>query len=212
MEVGVFAGQPGRPTGLFASMFTDRKALFVDLLGWDVPVVDDMFEIDAFDGEKAIYILAIGEDGAHAGSLRLLPTSRPHILGSLFAPLAECGVPTGPNILEITRLCLPSRHDAARRLVIRNWLITAMVDHALAHGVDTLTGVVTAAFREKVLGMGWRARPLGPAQVINGARLGAFALSIDPATPGRLAANGIYQRRPANAAAEMAICHPQQGA
>ena len=29
-----------------ASMFEDRKTLFVDLLGWDVPVVGGRYEID----------------------------------------------------------------------------------------------------------------------------------------------------------------------
>jgi acyl-homoserine lactone synthase len=177
----------------FDTMFADRKALFVDLLGWDVPVVDRRYEIDQFDDAHAIYVIALDTAGAHHGSLRLLPSIRPHILDTLFAPLCAAGVPKGSPIWEITRLCLPSRLGAAGRLAVRNRLISAMVDHALAAGIDRLTGVVEAGFRKEILAMGWFAEPLGPAMQIDGANLGAFAIHVAPDTPDRLRWTGIYQ-------------------
>jgi len=177
----------------FDTMFEDRKALFVDLLGWDVPVVDDRFEIDAFDRDGALYLVALDDEGEHQGSLRLLPTDRPHLLDSLFAGLCPLGIPAGVNVLEITRLCLPSRLGARSRLSVRNALISVMVDHAVAHGIDRLTGLVEASFRREVLAMGWLAEPLGPAVPFGGAPLGAFALHIDATTPVRLGWNHIYR-------------------
>jgi acyl-homoserine lactone synthase len=94
--------------------------------------------------------------------------------------------------MEITRLCLPPRLGTAARLRIRNRLISAMVDHALDHGISVLTGVVTASYRDQVLAMGWRCAPLGPALMLKGAALGAFRLEIDADTPSLLAANGTY--------------------
>lgn len=181
-----------KSTPLLAAMFIDRKRVFVDLLDWAVPVVDGQYEIDEFDGECATYIVAADSAGAHAGSLRLLPTDRPHILDTLFAGLCSTGAPTGRRMSEITRLCLPPRLRAEDRLRVRNRLITAMVDHALKTGITTLTGVVTARFREEVLAMGWRADALGPASVINGAALGAFRIDLDANTPALLEANDIY--------------------
>src|SRR3546814_13100041 len=86
------------------------------------------------------------------GSLRLLPSNKPHILSELFPELCPAGVPTGPTTYEVTRLCLPVRHGAAERLRIRNALITAMVDHALTNGITRLTGVEIgrASCRERV--------------------------------------------------------------
>lgn len=175
-----------------ASMFRDRKTLFVDLLGWDVPVVDGTFEIDSYDTDAALYLIALGEDGEHIGSMRLLPTVPGHLLSDLFAELCEGDIPRGREVMEITRLCLPQRLGCAGRLAVRNRLITAMVDYALASGIATLTGVVTAAYREQVLAMGWRAEPLGPPRTRDGAMLGAFRLEIDADTPALLGANGIY--------------------
>lgn len=188
----------------FDTMFADRKALFVDLLGWDVPVVDDRYEIDQFDDAQAVYVVALDAAGDHRGSLRLLPSNRPHILDSLFAPLCAAGVPRGSSVWEITRLCLPSRLGAARRLAIRNQLISAMVDHALEVGIDRLTGVVEVGFRKEVLAMGWLAEPLGPAMRIDGANLGAFAIHVAADTPDRLRWTGIYQDNARAGAAERA--------
>jgi N-acyl-L-homoserine lactone synthetase len=175
-----------------ASMFEDRKALFVDLLGWDVPVVSDRYEIDDYDCDHAVYLIAIDQEGAHIGSMRLLPTQGAHLLADRFAALCDGDVPRRPHVMEITRLCLPQRLGAAGRLGVRNRLISAMVDHALENDVSVLTGVVTASYREQVLAMGWHCAPLGPPRVIDGAALGAFRLEIDAATPALLAANGIY--------------------
>lgn len=186
-----------------ASMFRDRKTLFVDLLGWDVPVVDDAFEIDRYDTDAALYLIAPDKGGQHLGSMRLLPTVQGHLLSDLFAELCDGNIPRGREIMEITRLCLPQRLGCAGRLAVRNRLITAMVDYALANCITTLTGVVTAAYREQVLAMGWRAEPLGPSFARDGAMLGAFRLNIDAATPALLNANGIYVAA-AHAAADAA--------
>ena len=51
-----------------ASMFEDRKTLFVDLLGWDVPVVGGRYEIDSYDGDKAVYLIATDDGCIHQGS------------------------------------------------------------------------------------------------------------------------------------------------
>lgn len=174
------------------AMFEDRRRLFVDMMRWDVPVRDDRFEIDQFDGVSAIYIQHTGDGAEHEGSMRLLPSTGSHILADLFAGLCIDQVPRGSETFEITRLCLPARLGAKRRLVVRNRLISAMVDHCLAIGVRTLTGVVRPAFRDAVLEMGWRARALGPTKDMGGMALGAFAISVDDETPARLAATGIY--------------------
>jgi len=175
-----------------ASMFRDRKTLFVDLLGWDVPVADGQYEIDGYDGDDAFYLIAVDDDGRHMGSMRLLRTDQPHLLADLFADLCTDDIPRGPHVMEITRLCLPQRFGSAGRLWIRNRLISAMVDHALANKVSLLTGVVTAAYREQVLAMGWRSASLGPARQHDGIALGAFRLDLDAETPARLAVHGIY--------------------
>lgn len=177
---------------LLDSMFADRKTLFVDLLGWDIPAHDGRHEVDEFDHDGTVYIVATNGKGAHQGSLRLLPTVRPHLLDTHFASLCAGDPPADPATYEITRLCLPSRLGAKRRLLVRNELIAAMVDHALAAGIKRLVGVTNTGFRKEILAMGWLAEPLGPEGQLSGASLGAFALHIGADTPERLSWSGIY--------------------
>lgn len=174
------------------TMFADRKQQFVDFFDWDVPVVDSRFEMDQFDTARAAYIIAVDEGGSHEASMRMLPSAQPHLLGTLFPHLCAYGVPVGETIWESSRLCLPSRHGAARRLELRNALISAMVDFALARGINRITGVIPDGFRKQVLAMGWRAEPLGPASRIRGGPIGAFAIDIERDTPQRLSWTDVY--------------------
>lgn len=184
------AAERDRP--LLRSMFGDRKRLFVDLLGWDIPVVDDAYEIDQFDNSGTVYLVAVEPEGGHAASLRLLPTTVPHMLGTLFADLCPLGVPAGPKIWEASRLCLPQRHGATRRRALRNLLFSAAVDFALGRGIERLTGLVPDAFRTQLLAMGWHAEPLGPAFRMPGGPVGAFMVHVGSDTPQRLGWTGVY--------------------
>lgn len=186
---------------LLQSMFADRKRLFVDLFGWDVPVVDGKYEMDQFDNGHTVYLIADDGEGRHAASIRLYPTSEPHMLGTLFAHLCPLGVPVDPRTWESSRLCLPQRHGADERRRLRNALFSAMVDVALARGIDRYTGVIPEAFRKEVLAMGWRAEPLGPAVRIAGGPIGAFLIEIDRDTPERLSWTGVYMKTLNGAAA-----------
>lgn len=91
---------------VFRSMFEERKRVFVDLLGWDIPVLAGRYEIDQFDDDEATYIVVTDGTGEHCGSARLLRTDRPHILDTIFPYLCDDIPPAGPRVREITRFCL----------------------------------------------------------------------------------------------------------
>src|SRR3546814_13308169 len=112
-------------------MFEARKRVFVDLLGWDVPVLAGRFEVDQFDDVHARYLVLTDRQGSHLGPARLLDTRRPHILGALYPELCEEEVPSGTAIAEITSLCLYPRLRATERLIVRNQMVSSLVAHAL---------------------------------------------------------------------------------
>ena len=49
MPIMIENGCPGPGNHTLRAMFEDRKSIFVDLLKWDVPVLDGHFELDQFD-------------------------------------------------------------------------------------------------------------------------------------------------------------------
>lgn len=175
-----------------ANMHRDRKHVFVDLLKWRVPVVAGEFEVDQFDTPRATYLVSADGSGEHYGSFRLLPSTGPHILGTLFPELCDEGVPVGPNVVEISRGCLSPRLRAAQRLRVRNQLVTAAVEFALANGIDTFTCVADGGWYSQILAMGWRCAPLGLPREIDGALTGALKIHIDRETRAHLRASGIY--------------------
>ena len=189
------ADRPFEVTAL-RSMFEARKRVFVDLLKWDVPVIDDRYEVDQFDDEHAVYLIVCDDGGEHLGSARLLPTIRPHILDALFPALCAGPAPRGPDIFEITRFCLGRNQGAAQRRLTRNRLVAGIVDYALASGIVTYCGVGELGWLQQILAFGWRCRPLGLPRDIDGRMLGALRIDIDADTPGLLAANHIYAAQP----------------
>lgn len=173
------------------SMFAARKQVFIDLLKWDVPIVGGSYEIDQFDDEHASYLVLTDERGEHLGSARLLPTTRPHILGDLFSDLCEEAPPRDPAVFEITRFCLDRALGAAQRRAVRDTLVTALAAHALSNGIATYTAIAEMGWFQQILAFGWRCRPLGVPQEIGGIALAALRIEIDADTPDRLAASGI---------------------
>lgn len=173
------------------SMFEARKRIFVDLLKWDLPVLAGRFEVDQFDDPHATYLIVTDKDGGHLASARLLPTTRPALLDTLFSHLVAGPVPRGPGIAEITRFCLSREANAATRRHARDLLLAGLVDHALASGIHAYTGVAEEPWFGQIRQFGWECAALGDAVIDGGRRLRALRIEIDPATPARLAAAGI---------------------
>jgi acyl-homoserine lactone synthase len=193
-------GGAGPQDPVLRTMFEDRKSVFVDLLQWDLPVLDGRFELDEFDDGHATYVIIADAGGDHLGSARLLPTTRPHILGDLFAQLCAEPPPVGEDVFEITRFCLSRRQPAAERRRARNRLVSALALHALETGIRTYTGVAEIGWLQQILAFGWDCRPLGVPVRLDCGMVGALAIEITPATPGQLAANAIWDASPVPAA------------
>jgi N-acyl-L-homoserine lactone synthetase len=181
---------PGQ-SRLIASMFADRKRVFVDLLKWDVPH-DAAAERDEFDDADAEYLIfAKGDD--HIASLRLLRTDRPHLLGSVFPELVDGDVPSGPDIREISRFCISPRHRGEVRLQARRLLATALTEYALLFGLSAYTAVAHVARMSNLFATGWRVRPLGLPDLDAQHPAGALMIEIDNATPHLLRRSGRYE-------------------
>ena len=127
-------------------MFAARKRVFVDLLRWDVPVIDGRYEVDQFDDCEATYLILTDTGGEHLASARLLPTTRPHLLDSFYAALCEEGPPRGEDVFEITRFCLDRRLNAGRRRAARDTLVSGLVDHALQHRIRAYSAIAEMAW------------------------------------------------------------------
>ena len=181
----VSRGTPDRFRGVAAAMHRDRKRVFVDTLGWKVPVIDGEFEVDQFDDEHATYLVVADhtDPRRHLGSVRLLPSNRPHILGDIFPELCEGTVPRGPDVMEITRLCIaPDAGGVRAGMQVRRQLAIGLTEFALLHDIATYTLVCVVPHLPQVLAVGWDVEPLGLPVPIDGQMLCAARVNITPAT------------------------------
>jgi acyl-homoserine lactone synthase len=175
---------------LFESMHQDRKRVFVDWLGWDLPHHGGL-EIDAYDDAAAVYLVeADPVTGLHRGSVRLLRTDRGHILADLFPDLCEGPVPRGGRIREITRMCVSPDCAPEDRRDVRRMLATMLVRHAVATGIERYTAVTDMGFLSRVAAAGWRCRALGLPRTLGGQSIGAMMIEIDGSSLSDLRASG----------------------
>lgn len=184
------------------SMFEARKRVFIDLLKWDIPALAGRFELDHFDDVDATYLIVTDTDGDHLASARLLLTTRPALLDSLFPGLVAGEVPQGTDVLEITRFCLSPGIGARQRRIARDALLVGLAEFALANGIRTYTGVAELPWFRQIQTFGWDCRPLGEAVLHRGQALMALRIDIDSSTIAKLAAAGIVS----NAAAASSAC------
>jgi N-acyl-L-homoserine lactone synthetase len=149
-------------SALRSAMLKDRKIVLMDRLGWDLQSPDGLHEIDEYDDDDTLYLIVHQpETGRHLGSVRLLPSVGPHLLGDKFAHLCAQAVPTGPDVWEITRLVTAPGLNRAEALQVRRQLSIALFEHALAAGITRYTMVTHLPWLPSLLSIGWDAEPLG---------------------------------------------------
>lgn len=178
---------------LLADMFRERKRVFVDLLRWDVPVLAGEYELDQFDGPTTIYLMMTSPEGRHCGSMRLLPTDGPTILGDIFPFLCDRPVPATPASWEISRFCLSRDLRAGERRVVRDQLVTAAVNFALQNEISAYVCVADMGWLGQILAFGWRCDPLGLPRPLPCGLTGALQIHIAPDTPELMQAAGTWR-------------------
>lgn len=161
-------------------MHRQRKAVFVDGIGWNVPVVNDL-EIDAYDRDDTLYLISKTAPGAAVrASARLLPTVQPHLMADHFREACGDQVPRGPGIWEASRFC-PAPSLPSRRLRIEMlWeIICGIMETALLFGIGQVTFAANAALLPLAMSCGWHTRTLGPTLPDGGDQVTAVAATID---------------------------------
>lgn len=143
-------------------MYRQRKATFVDRAGWKIPAIADQ-ELDCYDREDTIYLLAKEElEGPLLASVRLLPTTRPHLMGDLFPTACREAPPHGPTVWEVSRFCTtPDLPNRGIRLGLLWEIICGVMETALLYGIERVIFVANRALLPLALTCGWEVHKLG---------------------------------------------------
>lgn len=129
---------------LLGEMFTARKRLFADRLGWDVQVDRRGWETDRYDPLHPLYLICTGADGRHQGSLRLLPTTGDTMLRDVFASVFDGVAIESPFIWECTRFCIESGNTSKGASGLHRAttaLLLGICETGLRSGIRQIVGV-----------------------------------------------------------------------
>lgn len=165
-------------------MHHDRKCIFVDQLGWNLPNAGSWLEVDQFDNEYTVYLIAVSaKDDRHLASVRLLPTTGPHMLNTVFAGLPDDGPVVGEDVWESSRFTIaPIGMRGAEIMRLSQYLALAHVEFALLNGIRRYTMIGETHRIATVAAMGWRVKPLSLPTECDGKTIVSLEVSFDDET------------------------------
>jgi len=161
-------------------MYRLRHQVFVQQMGWKLPMADQEFEKDEYDDEDTVYILSLDQNLDVVGSMRLMPTTKPHLMSDLFSHLLAVDEPIGANIWESSRTCIkPNLGKKGEVNLILSDVFIGMTEAALILGIDKITFVANMLIYPSILKGGWQVTPLGfPKEDENGDEVVAASVAI----------------------------------
>ena len=159
--------------------FRFRHEAFVEEAGWENLRRPDGREIDQFDTEDTIHVIATKGGEVQAYS-RLNPTMKPHVLSEIYPHLASRGLLRDESAWEWSRMgtSKAARNDG------RGWngpigLLFRCVSYAaLINQLDTLVWQVHPVWITRASELGFDPEPLGLPQRINGERIIAAKMHV----------------------------------
>jgi acyl homoserine lactone synthase len=177
----------GKPAELRSSMMADmglyRYRVFVEKLGWELQCEAGL-EYDQFDRDDTVYVVAQDDDGDIIGMARLLPTTRPYLLGEVFPQLMNgLPIPETEEVWELSRfVALDFKAEATTGSMqfsspVAVNLLKESIAVAMSHGAKKLITVSPLGVERLLRKAGFKAYRAGPPMVIDGHAI--FANWID---------------------------------
>lgn len=159
-------------------MWRQRYKAFVEDLGWELSTRNGL-EIDQYDNDGAVYLIASDDGDGVTGSMRLLPTTAPHLMSDLFPELCAKGVPRGTDIWESSRTNIrPDEPDSHHMTRTMGEIMCGMMEFGLLYGVRKITFTANMTLLPSVLKAGWDVEPLGLPRDLDGDLTVACAINV----------------------------------
>jgi acyl-homoserine lactone synthase len=159
--------------------FRLRQEVFVGERQWNALERPKQREIDAFDNEDTIYLLALEGDRVIGGH-RLYPTTKPTMIGEVFPHLASLrGAPSDPLIWEWSRYFIVKDRREGR---LNLELMAAVQEFALEEGIAQVSAVMETWWLPRFQEAGFAVHPLGLPALVEEAWTMAGVIDINPET------------------------------
>ena len=155
--------------------FRLRHEIFVDERGWETLRRPDGREIDSYDNEDTVYLLAL-EDRRVIGGHRLYPTTKPSMMSEVFPHLAAVrGCPANPLVWEWSRyFVVRDRRDGTLNLQ----LMAAVQEFCLGQGIAQVSAIMETWWLPRFHEAGFIVTPLGLPELVENAWTMAATIDV----------------------------------
>ena len=147
---------------LLERYFRIRYDIYVKQRQWRAVARPINIEMDAFDTEHAVYVLALDSVGKIVGGSRLVPTLQPHLLSNVFPGLAPAGPPRAQDIFEWTRFFIsPALRTRGGSSPVAGAVLCGLLEIALKLGIRQISVVCESFWPKRLRALGWSIAELG---------------------------------------------------
>ena len=155
--------------------FRLRHEIFVEERKWEALRKPDGREIDVYDDEDAIYMLAL-ESRCVIGGYRLYPTTKPTMMSEIFPHLAAVrGCPADALVWEWSRFFVArDRRDGTVNLQ----LMASAQEFCLDQGIERLCLVMETWWLPRFHDIGFVVTPLGLPALVDGSWTMAATIDV----------------------------------
>lgn len=174
------------PTAHVLNMVRYRHRVFAESPGWALERPDGQ-GLDQFDRADTLYINGYAENGGIVASARLLPTTSPYLLNTVYPELlGDLQAPNSPEVWELSRFAALdlSNQAAPRKTTVNNAsvhaasLLRACMSAAASRGARRLITVSPVGVERLLRNAQVRAYRAGPPMVLGGHSLVACWIPI----------------------------------
>ncbi|MCA0028661.1 MULTISPECIES: acyl-homoserine-lactone synthase [unclassified Mesorhizobium] len=142
--------------------FRIRYEIYVKQRRWRAVARPINIEIDAFDNEHTLYVLALDTNGKILGGSRLVPTLEPHLMSEVFPVLAGDRPPRAAEIFEWTRFfVVPSLRTHGTPSPIAGLVLCGLLEIAQRLGIRQISVVCETFWPKRLRALGWTLTELG---------------------------------------------------
>jgi acyl-homoserine lactone synthase len=157
--------------------FRARHAVYVKERGWKELDRPDGREIDQYDTDKAIHLIAL-EGSRVVGGHRFIPTTGPNMIAEVFPHLTVAGPLCAADAYETSRIfVVRDRRGDQSFPKVESLVLAGTIEFALVEGIKKITFVMETWWFPRLEEIGWRLRPLGLPYDVKG--MSCLAVSVD---------------------------------
>lgn len=165
---------PNLSDQVLSELFKYRYHVFVERLGWELDTPFER-EIDQFDHNETLYVIAKNEAKNIVGCARLLPTTSPYLLEEVFPELLNgLPVPKSSDVWELSRFTTMDVNDTG---LVKNMqfstevtleLLKQSIRSAQQQGAKRIISVSPVGIERLLRRAGIKAHRAGPPKIIDG--------------------------------------------